>query len=39
MNKILWFASLLLVFVSTTKAQEVELDLLKAPVSPASSLL
>lgn len=39
MKKTLWFASLLMMFVSTTKAQEVELDVLKAPVSPASNLL
>ncbi|MCA6422837.1 MAG: hypothetical protein IM568_08485 [Flavobacterium sp.] len=39
MKKILWFTSFLMVFISTTRAQEVELDLLKAPVSPASSLL
>lgn len=39
MKKLLYFSAILLISISTTHAQEVELDLLKAPVSPASNLL
>jgi len=39
MKKLLYFSAILLIPISTTHAQEVELDLLKAPVSPASNLL
>jgi hypothetical protein len=39
MKKLLHFSAILIISISTTHAQEVELDLLKAPVSPASNLL
>jgi hypothetical protein len=39
MKKLLHFSVILFICISTTHAQEVELDLLKAPVSPASNLL
>ncbi|PKP16285.1 MAG: hypothetical protein CVU07_07455 [Bacteroidetes bacterium HGW-Bacteroidetes-23] len=39
MKKLLHFSVILIISISTTHAQEVELDLLKAPVSPASNLL